>query len=111
MKNVVPSKATGLLALGLLITSASIPHPAGAMLTQRAGTNTAPSADPGSRSKEAGRSAKAPVLARNTSPASPDKGQIAAKKNQRPEVKSTIGRCWKRLMDNIREVRHAHHKK
>lgn len=51
---------------------------------------------------------KGPVLARNT----PAKTETALPKEpQKVQSKQTIGRCWKRLMENLREVRHAHHKR
>lgn len=57
------------------------------------------------------RSAKNPVLARNTTASVEPAPTTATTKGQKQEDKKTISRCWKRLMTMVREVHHAHAKK
>ncbi len=54
--------------------------------------------------------AKNPVLARNTTaPADPNPALATAKVQK--QDKKAMSRCWKRLMNMVREVHHAHAKK
>ncbi|WP_461071280.1 hypothetical protein [Spirosoma horti] len=51
---------------------------------------------------------KTAVLVRNA-PAKPEPAvTTAVAKDKKVEDKKTIGRCWKRLMNMAREIRHAH---
>lgn len=50
---------------------------------------------------------KTPVLAKNSSKAEPAV-TAAVVKEQKTDDKKAIGRCWKRLMNMAREIRHAH---
>ena len=50
---------------------------------------------------------KTPVLAKNSSKAEPAV-TTAVVKEQKTDDKKAIGRCWKRLMNMAREIRHAH---
>ena len=52
-----------------------------------------------------------PILARNTTKKTDAPAPEAPAKIQKVQNKETISRCWKRLMNMAREVRHAHHKK
>jgi CxxC motif-containing protein len=53
---------------------------------------------------------KSTVLVRNTSAKTGTTVSTAAAKTEKPAEKKTISRCWKRLMNMAREIRHAHTK-
>ena len=48
-----------------------------------------------------------PTLARNTAKKTESSSPQSPAKEQKAQDKKTIGRCWKRLMNMVREVRHA----
>ncbi|WP_080236708.1 hypothetical protein [Spirosoma rigui] len=57
---------------------------------------------------ETDKPAKSTVLVRNTSAKTGTTASTAAVKTEAPAEKKTISRCWKRLMNMAREIRHAH---
>ena len=109
------NKATGSLTVGLVTTYLLVADPADALPRQRV-VSTVPktSAETPTRPKaESAKSAKAPVLARNNSAGKPtakttSSAPAATAKKQPTQPKTVVGRCWKRLMDNVREVTRAH---
>lgn len=93
--------APSLLATGLFVSSATMAMPL---------QNTVPTASKSSQevtvpSKTT--SAKNPALARNTT-AKPESVVMATSTTPKTEDKKTISRCWKRLMNMVREINHAH---
>ena len=48
-----------------------------------------------------------PTLARNTAKKTEPAATESPAKEQKAQDKKAIGRCWKRLMNMVREVRHA----
>lgn len=56
-------------------------------------------------------SAKNSVLVRNTATTEPGPKTTTTASTPKNENKQTIGRCWKRLMNMVREVNHAHRNK
>ncbi|WP_041952238.1 hypothetical protein [Spirosoma spitsbergense] len=48
-----------------------------------------------------------PTLARNTAKKTESSSTESPAKEQQVQDKKAIGRCWKRLMNMVREVRHA----
>lgn len=102
------SRAVGSLTTGLLALCLSVSLNTDAMPSQTAVPGE-PKAEPRVRPEPA-KLSKVPVLARNstaTARTEPTATAATAKKAS-PEAKGTISRCWKRLMDNVREVSRAH---
>jgi hypothetical protein len=48
-----------------------------------------------------------PVMARNTAKKTESQATESPAKEQKSQDKKAIGRCWKRLMNTVREIRHA----
>ncbi|RYC72140.1 hypothetical protein [Spirosoma sordidisoli] len=81
---------------------------AGATTVQQPAATAADASDP---AKSLSRQPKAPVLARNSATTAKAETTVDSKKARQDEGKSTISRCWKRLMNNVREVTKAHRNK
>ncbi len=107
MRTLLMKKTAGYVATASLIVCPLLSSITVAMPSQSGGIyNTTSTANPVSV-----KSAKNPVLARNTTaPANPTP-TVATVKVPKKEDKKTISRCWKRLMNMAREVHQAHTKK
>ena len=109
-KSLLPTQA-GILTVALLIACPLLNSPTDAMSVRQAVLKNPTTADHGTRQAS---QTKTAVLVRNTnheSATKPEKVESAsAAKSQRPDDKKTVGRCWKRLMSNLREIRNAHKK-
>jgi hypothetical protein len=109
MRNMPINKAMGYLVPSLLTTGLFVSSATMAMPLQ----NTVPTASRSSQevtvqSKTAsGSLTKSPALARNTT-AKPEPVVTATSTTPKTQDKKTIGRCWKRLMNMVREINHAH---
>ncbi|WP_460940357.1 hypothetical protein [Spirosoma humi] len=102
--------ATGYLAIASLLTCPLILSEISAMPVRDAFTTispltTAPLIDTQTRPVNYD---KTPVLVRNSSAKPESAVATAVAKEKKAEDKKTIGRCWKRLMNMAREIRHAH---
>lgn len=52
-----------------------------------------------------------PAVARNAAKKTETSAPESAAKEQKVQDKKAIGRCWKRLMNTVREIRHAQTRK
>ncbi|WP_420146509.1 hypothetical protein [Spirosoma sp.] len=95
-----------LLCAGLFVSTimVAMPMQGGLSTTSKTVKETAMSTK-----AESGAFSKNPVVARNTT-AKPEVATIPPA-DQKDQDKKTIGRCWKRLMNMVREVSHAHRTK
>ncbi|WP_461115601.1 hypothetical protein [Spirosoma jeollabukense] len=109
MRNTPINKAMGFLAPSLLATGLFVSSATTAMPLQ----NTVPTASKSGQEVSvpsktaAGSLAKNPALARNTT-AKPEPVVVATSATPKTQDKKTISRCWKRLMNMVREINHAH---
>lgn len=108
MREIGLNKVAGLWLVSLLIACPSMTVTAGATTVQQPVATTADASVP---AKSLSRQPKAPVLARNSAATAKAEATVDSKKARQDEGKSTISRCWKRLMDNVREVTKAHRNK
>lgn len=102
--------ATGYFAIALLLTYPLVSSETDAMPARNASTMSGIVA-PAPVTRAQTRPAlldKSPVLARNSSAKAEPAVTTAAVKEQKTDDKKAIGRCWKRLMNMAREIRHAH---
>lgn len=109
MRIILLNNAKGQLTVGL-VTTCLLTTPAANALPRQRAVLTVPksTAEPTPRTKT-----KAPVLARNTASAraaakTNPSATASTAKQQAAQPKTIAGRCWKRLMDNVREVTRAH---
>ena len=95
------------LAPSLLITGLFVSSIAMAMPLQNTLPTTSKAAQETSIQTKTtpGSSAKNTVLVRNTA-TKPE--PVATTTVKKADDKKTIGRCWKRLMNMVREINHAH---
>jgi hypothetical protein len=100
MRTLLMKKAAGYVATVSLVVCPFVSSITIAMPLQTAFTTTLSSS-----AKSSTKSLGDPVLARNSTPKSDSPTTAAPAK---VEDKKTIGRCWKRLMTMVREVRSAH---
>ncbi|WP_460968578.1 hypothetical protein [Spirosoma migulaei] len=100
MRTLLMKKAAGYVATASLVVCPFVSSITIAMPLQTAFTTTLVSPV-----KSPTKSAGDPVLARNTTTKPEATATTAPTK---VDDKKTIGRCWKRLMTMVREVRHAH---
>ncbi|MFD2572621.1 hypothetical protein ACFSUS_18420 [Spirosoma soli] len=111
MRKNIGMRRQGWLAIGVVLTL-SITAPTWALSREHVRQDP-PKQSLDGRSKEITKSAKAPVLARNTAPKTlidpvpAAKTETAKPQPQATHDKKAIGRCWKRLMNMVREVNHA----
>lgn len=96
-------KAAGYVATASLVACPFVSSITIAMPLQTAFTTTLTSPE-----KSSVKQTNDPVLVRNTTAKSEAPATTSPAKVQ---DKQTIGRCWKRLMNMAREIRHAHHTK
>ena len=113
MQKALLPKQAGILTVALLIACPLLNSSTGAMSVRQAVLKTpATHTDPGTMRRA--NQSKTAVLVRNTSneaTAKADKTDATpAVKTERLQDKKAAGRCWKRLMNSFREIRHAHKK-
>ena len=111
MQKVLLSKQAGILTIALLMACPLLNSRTDAMSVRQAVMKTqSTAADPGTKSSRA----KTAVLVRNTAhevTAKADRTDTApGVKLERVKDKKTAGRCWKRLMSNLRDIRKAQKK-
>ena len=107
MRTLLMKKAAGYVATASLLVCSFVSSVTMAISTQSGTHSTALTPTPTSASVHL---AKNPVLARNT-PAPVDTNPTVATAKVQKQDKKTMSRCWKRLMNMVREVHHAHVKK
>ncbi len=107
MQKVLLPWQTGILTVALLIACLLLNSRTDAMSIRQVIMKTQP-ASANSDVRQSNQN-KTTVLVRNTGhEAKADRTDAApAVKPERLEDKKTVGRCWKRLMKNLREIRHA----
>jgi|GEM_PF-3226870 len=113
MQKVLLSTQTGILTVALLIACPLLNSRTDAMSVRQVIMKTQPiSTVPGTTHQVA--HSKTAALARNTNHEATAKAEkadvVLTAKPQQPKGKTTVGRCWKQLMSNLREIRHAHKK-
>lgn len=111
MKKVLLSTSTGVLTFALLLTCPLLNTHSDARSVRQVVLRTASSTtDPVTYTSPV----KPAVVARTNateSVAAKDKTETASvAKPKMQKDKKTMGRCWKRLMNNLREIRYAHKK-
>ncbi|GAB3503391.1 hypothetical protein GCM10027341_32430 [Spirosoma knui] len=102
-------RRTGWIAIGM-VTMLAVTAPAGAMSTVDFGTKQVKPTAEGPIGSDNGKLTRNPTLARNTTKVE----AIAKPETAKPAVeqdKKAIGRYWKRLMNMVREINHAHRNK
>lgn len=113
MQKVLLPKQAGILTVALLIACPLLNSSTGAMSVRQGISKTQPASGVPGSTRQSNQS-KPTVMARNTThevPARTEKGENGTTaKSKQPEGKTTVGRCWKRLMGNLREIRHAQKK-
>lgn len=104
MCTLLMKKAAGYVAIASLVACPFLSSVAVTLQTQPvlAGVSKA-GADPVKKGET-------PALARNTASKPETTSTESSPKEQKVQDKKAIGRCWKRLMNMARELRHAHHK-
>ena len=102
--------ATGYVAIALLLTCSLVSSEIIAMPAWNASSSTlitAPAPVVHTQVRPASLE-KVPVLAKNSPAKAEPAVTTAVVKEKKADDKKTIGRCWKRLMNMAREIRHAH---
>ena len=107
-KKVTGYVAIASLVIGPFVSPVSHARPLQGVLTATPKSATESGVKAGA---EPGKLTKNPVLARNTAVKPEPNSTAVPAKEQKTHDKKTIGRCWKRLMNMVREVNHAHRKK
>ncbi|GAB3555489.1 hypothetical protein [Spirosoma fluminis] len=99
-------RRTGWIAIGM-VTMLAVTAPVGALSISDLGTKQVEPTSEGRIGSGNGKLTRNPTLARNSTKVEATAKPEAAKPAVEQDKKA-IGRCWKRLMNMVREVNHAH---
>ena len=100
-------RRTGWLAIGVITVLAATSSVEAVPNRVFSITQSKPEVDTHGTRLESVNPVKSPALARNTTPKPTEPAKTETTKPQAQD-KQTMSRCWKRLMNMVRELNHAH---